>query len=145
MAVTVKEITLWRREIENQPGALAGAIEPLVGVDLQALMAYRYPGNTSKGAVEVYPITTKKSIAAAQSAGLAESGIPALIVLGDNRRGIGHATTRAIADAGINLAFLVAQVIGRKYSAVFGFDTDADRKKAAGLIKKAHAGGRKRS
>ena len=23
MAVTVKEITLWRREIENQPGTLA--------------------------------------------------------------------------------------------------------------------------
>lgn len=140
MAVTVKEVTLWRREIDNQPGALAGALEPLVGIDLQVLMAYRYPGNTSKGAVEVYPIATKKSMAVAQAAGLVESGIFALIVLGDNRSGIGHATTSAIADAGINLAFLMAQVVGRKYSAVVGFDTDADRKKAAGLIKKAHAG-----
>src|SRR5712692_887571 len=140
MAVTVKDITLWRREIDNQPGALAGAIEPLVGIDLQVLMAYRFPGNTGKGAVEVYPIATKKSIATAQAAGLAESGIPALIVLGDNRPGIGHATTSAVAAAGINLAFLMAQVVGRKYSAVFGFDTDADRKKAAALIKRAHAG-----
>jgi hypothetical protein len=145
MAVTVKEMRLWRREIENRPGAVAETIEPLAGVDIQVLMAYRYPGNTSKGAVEVYPIGPKQMVAAAQAAGLAESGIPALLVVGDNRRGLGYASARAIADAGINLAFLVAQVIGRRYSAVFGFDTDADRKKASGLIKRAHAAGRKRS
>jgi hypothetical protein len=107
-------------------------------------MGYRYTGNTSKGAVEVYPVGTKKAVDAAQSAGLAESGIAALIVTGDNRPGLGHATAKAISDAGINLAFLVAQVVGRKYSAVFGFDTDADRKKASRLIKRVHSGGRKR-
>src|SRR6266849_7809672 len=145
MAVTVKEMTLWRREIDNRPGALAEAIEPLAGIDLQVLMGYRYTGNPGKGTIEVYPIGTKKAVAAAQSAGLAESGIPALFVTGDNRPGLGHASAKAISDAGINLAFLVAQVVGRKYSAVFGFDTDADRKKASGLIKRAHSGGRKRS
>jgi len=145
MAVTVKEMTLWRREIDNRPGALAEAIEPLAGIDLQVLMGYRYTGNPSKGAIEVYPIGTNKAVAAAQSAGLAESGIPALIVTGDNRPGLGHASAKAISDAGINLAFLVAQVVGRKYSAVFGFDTDADRKKASGLIKRAHSSARKRS
>jgi hypothetical protein len=145
MAVTVKEITLWRREIDNRPGALAEAIEPLAGVDLQLLMGYRYTGNSSKGAIEVYPIGTKKALMAAQSAGLAESGIRALIVTGDNRPGLGHASAKAMSDAGINLAFLVAQVVGRKYSAIFGFDTDIDRKKASGLIKRAHSGGRKRS
>ncbi len=144
MAVTVKDITLWRREIDNRPGALADVIAPLAGLDLQLLMAYRYVGNSSKGAVEVYPISTKKAVAAAQAAGLAESGIPALLVVGDNKPGIGHASARAIADAGINLAFLMAQVVGRQYSAVFGFDTDADRKQAARLIKSAHASGRPR-
>jgi hypothetical protein len=29
MAVTVKEITLWRREIDNQPGVLAQVLDPL--------------------------------------------------------------------------------------------------------------------
>jgi methionine synthase II (cobalamin-independent) len=44
---------------------------------------------------------------------------------------------RALADAGLNLDFLVAQVIGRKYSAVIGFENEADADKASVLIKKA--------
>lgn len=139
MAVTIREITLWRREIDNQPGALAGVLEPLAraGVDVHVLMAYRYPGNESRGAVEAYPIVRKKAMAAAEAAGLAPSNIPALLVQGDNRSGLGHSTTQAIADGGINLAFLVTQVIGKKYAAVFGFESDGDRRKAIGLIKKA--------
>jgi hypothetical protein len=139
VAVTIKEITLWRREIDNQPGALAGVLEQLAraGTDVAVLMAYRYPGNESRGAVEVYPIVGKKATAAAQTAVLAPSKISALLVQGDNRSGLGHTTTQAIADGGINLAFLVTQVIGKKYAAVFGFDSDDDRRKAIGLIKKA--------
>jgi len=38
---------------------------------------------------------------------------------------------------GINIAFFVAQVIGKKFSAVIGFETADDAKKAAPLIKKA--------
>ncbi len=62
MAVPIKEIALWRREIENQPGALAGVLEPLAraGADVRILMAYRYPGNEGRGAVEAYPIVGKR-------------------------------------------------------------------------------------
>jgi hypothetical protein len=35
-------------------------------------------------------------------------------VEGDNKPGLGHAIAQAIADAKINLNFLVAQVIGRR-------------------------------
>jgi hypothetical protein len=45
-----------------------------------------------------------------------------------------------VAAAGINFAFFVAQVIGRKYSVVMGFETEDDAKKAAQVIKKATAG-----
>ena len=40
MAVTVKHISLWRKEVENQVGALAHALEPVTkaGVNLQVLM-----------------------------------------------------------------------------------------------------------
>ena len=139
MAVTVKEITLWRREIENRPGMLAHALEPLAGTaaDLQVLMAYRYPGDETRGAVELFPISGKKATAAAQAAGLARADIPALLVEGSNRAGIGFETANAIAAAGINLAFLVAQVIGSKFSAVYGFDSEADRRKALSLLRKA--------
>ena len=141
MAVSVKGITLWRREVDNRPGALARTLEPLAGagVDLKVLMAYRYPGEEARAAIELYPVSGKKATAAARAAGLAATSIPALLVQGDNRAGQAYAATRAIADAGISLNFFLAQVIGQKYSAVLGFETEADAQRASGLIRKARA------
>jgi hypothetical protein len=141
MAVRARSITLWRREVENTPGTLARTLEPLArsGADLEVLMAYRYPGEERMAAIEVYPVSGKRATAAAQAAGLTATSIPALLVEGNNRPGEAHAVTRAIANAGINLTFFLAQVIGRKYSAVVGFETEADARRALGLVKKAKA------
>lgn len=141
MSISVKSITLWRKEITDRPGELAANLGPLAaaGADLQVAMGYRYPGNPQRAAIELYPIAGKKAAAAAQALGLEPSPMPALLVQGDNKPGLGHATTQAIAAAGINLDFLVAQVVGRKYSAVIGFANPADAKAAAGLVKKALA------
>ena len=145
MSVTVKQITLWRVEVENKPGVLARTLESLAagGADLHVVMGYRYPGGGEKAAIEVYPVTAKKSVAAAQAAGLGASSIPTLLVGGDNKPGLAHAVAKAIGDAGINLGFLVAQVVGRRYSAVVGFEKEADVKNVAALIKKATAGRKK--
>lgn len=139
MPVTVKKVTLWRKELDNRPGTLAEALEPAAnaGADLQVVMGYCYPGDRSKAAVEIFPVSGKKPTAAAQSAGLAPASIPALLVEGDNRAGLGSAIARALADAGVNLDFLVAQVIGKKYSAVLGFENEGDAAKSVALIKKA--------
>jgi len=138
MPVTVKNIVLWRKEVENQPGILASTLEPFAagGADLQVVMGYRFPGNETKAAIELYPVTGRQLTKAAEAAGLAASSLPALLVEGDNKPGLGHAIAQAIAGAGINIGFLVAQVIGRRYSAVIGFETPEDAKKAASLIKR---------
>jgi hypothetical protein len=143
MAVTVKKITLWRREVENRPGALAGVLAPLAdtGADLQVLMGYRETGK-SNAVVEMYPVAGVKQTRAAEGAGLSPSGIPTVLVRGDNRPGLGHRIASALADGGINLAFLVAQVVGRKFSAVYGFETTADADQGAKLIKKGARAGR---
>ena len=141
MAVTVKKIVLWRKEIENRTGILANALAPLAnaGTDIHVVMAFRFPGKESKAAIELYPVTGRKSVTAAKEAGFSASAIPALLVEGDNRAGLGYATAQAITGAGINMDFLVAQVVGRKYSAVFGFESDADTTKCAAIIRKAGA------
>ena len=141
MAVTVKSITLWRKEVDNRPGELARTLGPLVsaGSDFQVLMGYRFPGNESKAAIELYPVSGKKSTAAAKAAGLSAAEIPCLLVEGDNKPGIAQNIAKAIADAGINMSFVVAQAVGRKYSAVFGFKNDSDTRKAAAVIKRATA------
>jgi len=138
MAVTVKKIKLWRSEVENKPGVLAAVLEPVAGagVDLQIVMGYRMPGAEEKAAIEVFPVSGKKAKEAAGQAGLAESAIPTLLVEGDNKPGLGHTVAKAIAEAGINMVFFVAQVLGRRYSAIVGFESDADARKASTIIKK---------
>ena len=146
MAISVKKINLWRRELENQPGTLAQTLEPLArsGTNLKMVMSYNYTGDPRRAAVELFPITGAKSTAAAKQAGLSASSIPTLLIEGDNRAGLGHALARAIASAGINLGFTVAQVVGNRFSAVFGFISDADADRAMPLIKQAGAAPKKR-
>ena len=145
MAISVKKATLWRKEVANQPGRLASTLELLsqAGTDLHVVMGFRYPGDENRAAIEVHPISGKKSTTAAQTAGLAPSPISTLAVGGDNRPGLGHAIAKAIGDAGINMNFVMAQVVGQKYSAIFGFENDADASKAVSLIKKAGTRARK--
>jgi hypothetical protein len=139
MSVKITRIKLWRSEVENKPGILARTLEPLAAsrADLELVMGYRYPGAPEKAAIEVYPVTGKKSVAAAQTVGLAASSVATLLVTGNNKAGLGHVIARAIADAGVNMDFLVAQVVGRRYAAVIGFYTEADAMTAAKIIKKA--------
>jgi len=142
MAVTVKRITLWRADVDNHPGALARTLEPLAqaGADLRLVMGYRLPQTPERAAIELYPVSGKRATAAAAQAGLAESrDIPCLLVEGDNRPGLGAAMARALADAGINIAFLVAQVLGRKFTATFGFADEATAATAMRLIKASAA------
>jgi hypothetical protein len=141
MAVTVKRVTLWRKELDKQAGMLAQTLEPLAkaGTDLQLIMGYRYPGEEGKAAIEIYPVAGAKAAASAKGVGLAGSSIPTLLVEGDNRPGLAYTIAQALAGAEINLGFFVAQAIGRKYAAILGFETDADAKKAATLIKKSQS------
>src|SRR5207244_3578231 len=127
MPVTVKNISLWRKEVENQVGTLAHTLAPVTkaGANLHVLMGYRYPGDGTKAAIELYPVAGKKVTAAASEAGLSASSIPTLLVEGDDRAGLGLAIAEAIAGAGGNLTLFVGESVGYKLSAVLGFDTYA--------------------
>jgi len=139
MPVTVKSISLWRKEVQNQVGTLAQTLEPVTkaGANLRVLMGYRYPGDGTRAAIELYPVAGKRVTDAAAEAGLEASSIPTLLVEGDDKPGLGLAIADAISGARVNMTFFVAQVIGRKFSAVLGFETEADATTAAPLIKKA--------
>ena len=138
MAVTVKPIPLWRKQTAHTPGVLAETLEPLAsaGASLRVVMGYGL-GDTGQAAIEVFPIAGKKVSAAAAQAGLSASQIAALLVEGDDRPGLGAAMARAIANAGVNIEFVVAQTVGRKFAAVFGFRSAEEAKAVAKAIKVA--------
>ena len=137
MPLTVKRITLWRKEVENRPGVLAEILEPLAqaGADLRLVMGYRFPQDPARSAIELYPVAGKRQTTAAQQAGLAPSDIPCLLVEGDNQPGFGARLGAALAAAGVNITFLVAQVIGRKAMTAIGFADDAAATAATKVIK----------
>jgi hypothetical protein len=136
MAVTVKSITIWRKEVPHRAGELARALEPLAeaGADLQVIMAY---AEGERGFVEIGPISGKKVMAAATRGGFAAFSKPTLLVEGNDRPGLGHKIADAIAAQGVSISFDVTQVIGRKFSSVYGFHTVEDAKTATAAIKKA--------
>lgn len=138
MAVTVKQVSLWRKETQNAPGVLAEVLEPLAasGANLRVVMGYAL-GDTGRAAIEVFPVSGKKTTSAATQAGLAPAQVSALFVEGDDRPGLGAAMAKSIANAGVNIEFVVAQTVGRKFSAVFGFRTAEDARAAAKAIKAA--------
>ena len=138
MALTVKKVTLWQAHVPHKPGALAGVLAPLAkaGADLQVVMGY-HTGDPEKAVVELALVSGKKVTAAAEKAGMKAASMPTLLVQGDNRPGLGAAVAEAIADAGININFLVAQVVGEQFSAVLGLPDEAAAKEATALIKKA--------
>ncbi len=139
MALTIKRITLWRREAQNEPGVLASTLEPLAaaGADLRLVMGYRFPEATGRAAIEVYPVSGKKAAAGAEAAGLHAADLACLLVEGDNRAGLGAVIARALAQSGVNIAFLVAHVIGRRFMAVVGFESEDALARATQAIKAA--------
>ena len=58
------------------------------------------------------------------------------LVTGGNS-GIGLGMARGIAEHGVNVSFLMAETVGRKFSAIFGFESDADAATAVKAIKAA--------
>lgn len=145
MPVRVRPITLWRTEVDNQPGALAQTLEPLAGAgaNLQVVMGYRLPGDRGRAAIEVSPVSGARATAAAQAAGLGEAAISALQIDGDNRPGLGHAMAKGLADAGINIDFILGQVSGGRHTTVIGFDSREDADRAIPVIKGAAAAPRR--
>jgi hypothetical protein len=141
LPIRIRPITLWRAEVDNQPGALAQTLEPLAtaGANLQIVMGYRLPGDRVRAAIEVSPVAGARATSAAEAAGLSEAAISALQVEGDNRAGLGHAIAKALGDAGINIDFLLAQVSGSRHSTVIGFESREDADRAIPLIKGAAA------
>jgi len=133
MKMTVKQVKLWVFHGGDRKGLLADALEPLAaaGVHLQIVMAYRFPTELDRAAIEVFPIDGPTADAEARRIGFAVSDTPCLLVEGEDRRGLAARISRAISDAKVSMAFMMAQTVGKKFSAAIGFASEEDA--AAGI------------
>ncbi|QDV89666.1 ACT domain protein [Phycisphaerae bacterium RAS2] len=146
MNVTVRRATLWSTEKPNTPGTLASALGPLAdhGVDLGLVMGYSTQ-DKSRASVEVSPVDGAAAKRAARQAGFTSSGYPCVSVMGANKPGLGRHIAASLADAGININFFVAQVVGKQYAGMFSFEAESEADLAVKIIRQAlaHFSGRR--
>jgi len=138
MSISVRRADLWRAETANTPGSLASALKPLAekGTDLEIVMGYATPDR--RGAVvEVSPVSSPADRKAARAAGLSQSSFPCVVISGGNRPGLGYDVAQALAEAGININFFVAQSLGDSYTGLFSFEASTEADLAVRIIRKA--------
>ena len=139
MRISIKRVKLWRKVAENRPGVLAELLDSLaeVGADPELVMASSHMDGVDLASISISPLSGMKAAGAAQSAGLrATRAMSALLVSGENQDYICRRFVQTVADAHINIGFVVALATGKHVSAVFGFDSESDARMAASLLKK---------
>jgi hypothetical protein len=137
MAMKVEKVDVWTGEIRDEVGGLSAALEPLVaaGADFSFLVARRHRPGT--GVVFLGGVRGAKQMQAARSVGLAKAeNATAIRLEAPDKPGLVHNLVTRLASAGINLFGVSASVIGSKCVLVLGFDSAADRDKAARLLRK---------
>ena len=138
MALKVTRVAVWRGDLRDAPGGLADALEALAagGASVDFVIARRNDNQPGIGQVFVTPVKAKRATTAARAAGLSEAAnVPTVRVEGTDRPGLGSRITRAIADAGVNVRGVSAAVIGNKFVAYIGLDTEADVETAVRALK----------
>src|SRR6266511_2417412 len=147
MALKVTKTDVWAGDLRDVPGGLADVLEQVSGAggSLQFMIARRDDKETGAGKVFITPVTAQRTKDAAGRAGLQHAtGVGTLRVEGADAKGMGAKMTRAIADAGINVRGVSAAVIGNRFVAYIGFDSDADADRAAAALKKVGGAARAR-
>ncbi|MCA9254301.1 MAG: hypothetical protein KDA33_01630 [Phycisphaerales bacterium] len=138
MAVTVKRATLWTTTTSNTPGSLAASLSPLAEgqVNLDLVMGYSHPDKAG-ATIEVFPVEGASPQRAARRAGYRKSGFPCVSIMGQNRVGLGRQIASALAEAGININFFIAQVVRNEYVGMFSFEADSEADLAVKIIREA--------
>jgi hypothetical protein len=139
MALKVTKADVWMATIDDRAGGAADTLEPLsrAGANFEFVFARRTPESPGKGLLIVYPVKGAKVAKAAQAAGVARpESMFSLRVEGADQPGTSAKLARALADAGISFRGLSATAIGRKFVSFVALDSEGDRDKALGVLRK---------
>src|SRR5262249_41146287 len=139
MAVTVKGIGLWRSEVANEPGALARTLEPLAASRARVCASSWATASPNTRSAPPSKSTRSPAHGDRGSAGSRSRPFGPRVPAGRgrDRPGLGARIGRALADGSVNVAFVIAQVVGRRFSAVIGFADAAAANSATHLVEAA--------
>lgn len=140
MTLLVEHVDVLAATIQDQPGAVAAALDELreAGADLQFIIARRAPDSPGKGVLFVTPLQGDSEVAVAAQLGFnVTRSVNTVRVMGPDRRGIAAELTKKIADAAINLRGFSASVIGPQFVAYIAVDSGEDANRVIEVLGKA--------
>ena len=139
---TVERVDVWSASIADKTGGLSWLLKGMdeAGADFNFIIARRSPENPGSGVVFVTPIRGDREIKAASTLGFSITrSVAAVCFEADNTPGATARLTALIADAGINIRGLSVAVIGTRFIAYIGFDSNDDAETAVSIFRDAGA------
>jgi len=139
MKMDIERIDVWVAGFEDRPRELAEKLCGLTdaGVSLHFLLARRTPAQPGKAVVFVAPIQGTRQTKAAKQLGFHKSkSLCGVRVVTGDKRGLGTALTKALADSGINLRGFSGVAVGKRAVFHIAFDSAFDAVKATKILKK---------
>jgi len=143
MALKVTKVPVWAGDLRDVPGGLADVLDGVSGGggSVDFLIARRNDKHPGMGKVFLTPVEGARTRDAAARAGLQHAAkMGTLRIEGTDQRGLGARITRAIGDAGVNVRGVSAAVIGGKFVAYIGLDSEEDADLAARALRGVNAG-----
>ena len=137
MDLLVERVNVWAAPIQDEPGGLARVLAGLrdAGADLDFVIARRCANTDGEGVVFVTPIRGDQEIQAAADLGFNVTGsVHSLRIEGYNAPGVGAVITDKLAQAGVNLRGFSAAVIGARFIAYVGFDSETESENARSVL-----------
>jgi hypothetical protein len=139
MKMDIERIDIWVAGLTDQAGELAEKLCVLAeaGASLNFLLARRTPAEPGKAVVFVAPVQGARQTKAAKRLGFHKSkSICGVRVATGDKRGLGMALTKALADSGINLRGFSGVAIGKRAVFHIALDSVSDAAKATKILKK---------
>ena len=123
--MTVRKATQFTVCVPDEPGKLAEATEFLAksGVNLVALAGWTE--GEGSGVIACIPEDPDKHRALECPEGCESKETEVVVVEGDDKLGVGHAISKAIANAGVNINACMMQAAGGQFQAVVSVDQPA--------------------
>ena len=137
MSFKMGRVHLWSGEVEDRAGGTASKLALLsqAGANLEYVFTKRLGDKPGKGVLYVTPVTGPTQVAAARSAGLAETDDPIVHrIEGTNEAGLASRLTQAWALAGISFQGLTMASLADKFIGYAAFDSIGDANRAAQIL-----------
>ena len=138
MKLTTTHVDLWSTEIDDTPGGLARTLRAIAefGAELDYVTASRHPQKPGKGLLWVSSIAKRAPLDRVTDVGLHHADERVLLkVEGHDAPGLGAKLAKAIAEAGVSMKGLSADVRDQRFACYIEFDQAQDRDKAEAAIK----------